>query len=429
MKHYRISRLSLGWQIFIGLIAGIICGVIFYKNQSAIVVMQSLGTIFLRLIQMIVMPIVISCLTVGIANIGDFHKLGRIGGKTIIYFEVLTTIAIIVGLIVANLAHPGSFIDIKSLHATDISKYMATAKAAKGHTGFWDQILAIIPTNIFKSISDGDMMPVIFFSVFFGLGLAAIGEQGKIVMQFLNSVSEVMFKVTNWVMKYAPIGVFGLIGMTIAEMGLKALLPLGYFVLLAYLTMIFFCVVVLGIVAKMFHLHYWKTMRAIWEEIVLAFSTASSEVTLPRLIEKSQKMGVEKGIASFVIPTGYTFNLDGSAIYQSLAAIFLAQAYGIHLTWEHQFTLLIVLMITSKGMAGVPGASLVVLLTSVSTIGVPVAGLTFIAGIDRFVDMGRTVVNVVGNSIATLVIGESEHELDREKYVKYLDSFDKKKAS
>ena len=428
MKHYRIGRLSLGWQIFIGLIAGIICGVIFYKNHSAIIVMQSLGTIFLRLIQMIVMPIVISCLTVGIANIGDIHKLGRIGGKTIIYFEVLTTIAIIVGLVVANVAHPGSFIDIKNLHATDISKYMATAKSAEGHTGFWDQILAIIPTNIFKAIAEGDMMPVIFFSVFFGLGLAAIGEEGKIVVNFLNSVSEVMFKVTNWVMKYAPIGVFGLIGMTIAEMGLKALLPLGYFVLLAYLTMMFFCVVVLGIVAKMFHLHYWKTMRAIWEEIVLAFSTASSEVTLPRLIEKSQKMGVEKGIASFVIPTGYTFNLDGSAIYQSLAAIFLAQAYGIHLTWEHQFTLLIVLMITSKGMAGVPGASFVVLLASVSTIGVPVAGLTFIAGIDRFVDMGRTVVNVIGNSIATLVIGESEKALDREKYVAYLDSFDKKKA-
>lgn len=422
MKHYRLSRLSLGWQIMIGLIAGIIVGAMFYKNQAAITILQSLGTIFLRMIQMIVMPIVISCLTVGIANIGDIKKLGRIGGKTLIYFEVLTTIAIILGLIVGNLAHPGSFIDIHKLQATSISSYMASAKTAS-HTGFWDTLLAIIPTNIFKSIADGDMMPVIFFCVFFGLGLAAIGEQAKPVINFLNTVAEVMFKVTNWVMKYAPIGVFGLIGMTIAQMGLSALLPLGYFILIAYLTMAFFCVVVLGIVAKIFHLHYWKTMKVIASEIILAFSTASSEVTLPRLIDKTQKMGVEQGITSFVIPTGYTFNLDGSAIYQSLAALFLAQAYGLHLTWAHQFTLLVVLMITSKGMAGVPGASFVVLLASVSTIGVPVAGLTFIAGIDRFVDMGRTAVNVVGNSIATLVIGESEKALDRNKYEHYLDNY------
>ena len=422
MKHYRIGRLSLGWQIFIGLIAGIIVGSLFYKNSSAITVMQSLGTIFLRMIQMIVMPIVISCLTVGIANIGDIKKLGRIGGKTLIYFEVLTTIAIILGLIVGNLAHPGSFIDIHKLQSTSISSYMARAKTAS-HNGFWSIVLSIIPTNFFKSVADGDMMPVIFFCVFFGLGLAAIGEQAKPVIDLLNSVAEVMFKVTGWVMKYAPIGVFGLIGMTIAEMGLSALLPLGYFILIAYLTMIIFCVVVLGIVAKIFHLKYWKTMRVILDEIILAFSTASSEVTLPRLIDKTQKMGVEKGITSFVIPTGYTFNLDGSAIYQSIAALFLAQAYGLHLSWEHQFALLVVLMITSKGMAGVPGASFVVLLASVSTIGVPVAGLTFIAGIDRFVDMGRTVVNVVGNSIATLVIGESEGALDHEKYDHYLDSY------
>lgn len=424
MKKYRIGRLSLGWQILIGMVAGIIVGTIFYKNSTAITVLQSLGTIFLKMIQMIVMPIVISCLTVGIANIGDIKKLGRIGGKTLIYFELLTTVAIILGLIIGNLTHPGTFIDIHKLQATSISSYLSSAKSAS-HTGFWDIVLSIIPTNIFKSIAAGDMMPVIFFCVFFGLGLAAIGEQAKPVVDVLNAVAEVMFKVTSWVMKYAPIGVFGLIGMTIAQMGLSALLPLGYFILIAYATMLIFCVVVLGIVAKIFHLRFFATMRVIMDEIILAFSTASSEVTLPRLIDKTQKMGVEKGITSFVIPTGYTFNLDGSAIYQSLAALFLAQAYGLHLTWEHQITLLIVLMITSKGMAGVPGASFVVLLASVSTIGVPVAGLTFIAGIDRFVDMGRTVVNVVGNSIATLVIGESEHALDRDMYNHYLDTYKK----
>lgn len=422
MKNYHFPRLSLGWQIVVGLILGIIVGAVGYHNQMAIKVMGNLGTIFLRLIQMIVMPIVVSCLTVGIANIGDLHKLGRIGGKTLIYFEVLTTIAIVLGLVVGNLTHPGTFINIHNLQGSDISKYMATAKTA-AHTGIWDTILGIIPTNIFKSLADGEMMPVIFFSVFFGLGIAAIGERGQVITDFLNGVAEVMFKVTNWVMKFAPVGVFGLIGMTVAEMGLDALLPLGYFILIAYLTMLLFCVVVLGLVARIFHLHYWQTMRAILDEIILAFSTASSEATLPRLMEKTQKMGVDQGIASFVIPTGYTFNLDGSAIYQSLAALFLAQAYGIHLTWEHQLTLLVVLMITSKGMAGVPGASFVVLLASVSTIGVPVAGLTFIAGIDRFVDMGRTAVNVVGNSIATLVIGASEKALNRQQYDQYLQTY------
>lgn len=428
MKRYRFGRLSMGWQIMIGLALGIICGLIFYQNKGAITVMQSLGTIFIRLIQMIVMPIVVSCLTVGIANIGDIKKLGRIGGKTLIYFEVLTTIALILGIIMANITHPGSFIDIHKLHATDISQYMSTAKSAEHNSGFWPLILSIIPTNIFKSMSDGDMMPVILFSVLFGLGIAAVGEKAKILIDVLNAVSEVMFKVTNWVMKFAPIGVFGLIGMTIAEMGISALLPLGLFIVIAYVTMLIFIIVVLGITAHIFHLRYWKTMRAILDEIVLAFTTASSEVTLPRLMKKTHEMGVSKGITAFVIPTGYTFNLDGSAIYQSLAAIFLAQAYGLHLSISHQITLLVVLMITSKGMAGVPGASFVVLLASVSTIGVPMAGLTFIAGIDRFVDMGRTAVNVVGNSIATLVIGESEGALDREKYNAYLDNYGKEKA-
>lgn len=428
MKRYRFGRLSMGWQIMIGLALGIICGLIFYQNKGAITVMQSLGTIFIRLIQMIVMPIVVSCLTVGIANIGDIRKLGRIGGKTLIYFEVLTTIALILGIVMANITHPGSFIDIHKLHATDISQYMSTAKSAEHNSGFWPLILSIIPTNIFKSMSDGDMMPVILFSVLFGLGIAAVGEKAKILIDVLNAVSEVMFKVTNWVMKFAPIGVFGLIGMTIAEMGISALLPLGLFIVIAYVTMLIFIIVVLGITAHIFHLRYWKTMRAILDEIVLAFTTASSEVTLPRLMKKTHEMGVSKGITAFVIPTGYTFNLDGSAIYQSLAAIFLAQAYGLHLSISHQITLLVVLMITSKGMAGVPGASFVVLLASVSTIGVPMAGLTFIAGIDRFVDMGRTAVNVVGNSIATLVIGESEGALDREKYNAYLDNYGKEKT-
>ncbi len=237
-----------------------------------------------------------------------------------------------------------------------------------------------------------------------------------------------MFKVTNWVMHIAPIGVCALIGVTVAQMGLAALAPLGYFIVLAYATMIVFILVVMGLVARVVHLNIFTLLKVIKDEVILAFSTASSEAALPKIIDKMDKFGVSQGIVSFVIPTGYTFNLDGSAIYQSLAALFLAQAYHIHLSIGQQITLLVVLMITSKGMAGVPGASFVVLLATISTIGVPMAGLTFIAGIDRLVDMGRTAVNVVGNSLASVVIAKSEKEFDEAQSKELAASFDRKKS-
>ncbi|MGQ2283040.1 cation:dicarboxylate symporter family transporter [Apilactobacillus kunkeei] len=418
MKKFKIT---LGWQILIGLILGIILGLVFYKNATAITAMQSVGTMFIRLIQMIVVPIVVSCLTVGIANIGDIHKLGRIGGKTILYFEIMTTIAIVLGLVVGNVFHPGDFINVHSLHATDITQYMTTAKTAN-HTGIWGTLINLIPVNVFNSIASGDMMPIIVFSVFFGLGTAAVGEKGKIIVDFLNAVSQVMFKITGWIMKLSPIGVCALIGVTLAELGVSALAPLSYFVLLTYLTMIVFVLVVMGLAARIFGFKITDLLKVVKEEAVLAFSTASSEAALPRSIDKMTKFGVSPSIVSFVIPTGYTFNLDGSAIYQSLAALFLAQAYGIHLSIGQQLTLLVALMITSKGMAGVPGASFVVLLATVSTVGIPVSGLTFIAGIDRFIDMARTAVNVIGNSLATVIIGKSEKEFDPAKEEKYLKS-------
>ncbi|KRL79923.1 Na+ H+-dicarboxylate symporter [Secundilactobacillus paracollinoides DSM 15502 = JCM 11969] len=428
MKRYRRYRLTLGWQILIGLVLGIILGVVFYQNKTAITAMQNIGTMFISLIQMIVLPIVVSCLTVGIANMGDIKKLGRIGGKTLIYFELMTTVAIILGLVVANIFHPGDFINIHSLHSQDISQYVHTANQAKHNSGLWSTIMGIIPTNIFSSLSTGDMMPVIFFSVFFGLGTAAIGKQGQIIIDFLQAISEVMFKVTNWVMHVAPIGVCALIGVTVAQMGLSALAPLGYFIVLAYATMLVFILVVMGLVARAVHLNIFTLLKVIKDEVILAFSTASSEAALPKIIDKMDKFGVSQGIVSFVIPTGYTFNLDGSAIYQSLAALFLAQAYHIHLSIGQQITLLVVLMITSKGMAGVPGASFVVLLATISTIGVPMAGLTFIAGIDRLVDMGRTAVNVVGNSLASVVIAKSEKEFDEDQSKQFAATFDHKKT-
>lgn len=280
--------------------------------------------------------------------------------------------------------------------------------------------MSIVPTNIFSALSKGEMLPIIFFCVLLGLGIASIGDKGQIIIDFLNAIAAVMFKITNWVMHFAPFGVAGLIGSTIAKLGISSLKPLILFIALAYLTMLIFIFVVLGITSRIFKLRIVDQLKAVKEELVLAFTTASSEVTLPSLIQKTQKLGVSKSIASFVIPTGYTFNLDGSAIYQALAAIFMAQAYHIHLSIAQQLTLLVTLMITSKGMAGVPGASFIVLMTSVTAIGVPVSGLALIAGIDRLVDMGRTVVNVIGNVTATLVIGKSENEFDRAKHDSYI---------
>lgn len=422
MQRQRFFRVSLGWQIIIGLILGIILGQVFYQNKVAIQVMQNIGTMFISMIQMIVLPIVISCLTVGIANMGDIKKLGRIGLKTLIYFEIMTTLAIIIGIVVANVTHPGTYIDIHTLKGSDISQYTATAKTAK-HSGIWSILMSIIPTNIFESLGKGDMLPIIFFSVLFGLGTASIGKQGKIITEVLNAVANVMFKVTNWVMRLAPIGVCALIGVTVGEMGFNSLKPLGLFILIAYATMAFFVFVVMAAVGHLFHVRFYELFRIIENEVTLAFTTASSEAALPKMMEKMQDYGSSKGIVSFVIPTGYTFNLDGSAIYQSLAALFLAQAYNIHLTIGQQITLVVVLMLTSKGMAGVPGASFVVLLATVSTIGVPMQGLTFIAGIDRLVDMGRTAVNVVGNSLATVIIAKSEKEFDEDKREKYVASY------
>ncbi|KAA8455321.1 dicarboxylate/amino acid:cation symporter [Weissella paramesenteroides] len=412
-------NIGLGWRIVFGLIIGIVLGVLFFKNKMAITAMQNIGTMFIGLIQMIVLPIVVSSLTVGIAKMGDIRKLGRVGLKTLIYFEILSTIAIVLGMIAGNVFEPGTHVNVHNLQATNISSYLSTAKSASSG-GIWSTVMDVVPTNFFASLADSKMLQVIVFSVFFGLGTAAIGQKGQIIIDVLDAVAEVMFKVTNWVMQLAPIGVGALIGATVAQMGLNSLKSLGYFIFVAYLTMIIFMIVVLGGVLKIYNVNILNLFKVLRDEMILAFTTASSEATLPRIVSKMEKFGVSQGIVSFVVPTGYSFNLDGSAIYQAIGALFMAQAYNIHLSVMQQLTLLVVLMITSKGMAGVPGASFVVLLATVSSIGVPAQGLAFIAGVDRLIDMGRTVVNVVGNSTASIVISKSEKDFDEKKNITYL---------
>ncbi|MDM5214922.1 cation:dicarboxylase symporter family transporter [Peribacillus sp. NJ4] len=404
-------KLSLASQIFIGLILGIIVGAIFYGNETAQNFLQPFGDIFLRMIKMIVVPIIVSSLIVAVAGVGDLKSVGKLGAKSISYFVVVTMIAIAVGLISANIIQPGVGVNMDKLEQTDISTYVDTAET-KQHESFVDTIVHIVPSNPVKAMVEGDMLAIIFFSVLFGLSIAAIGEKGKPVFRFFQGTAEGMFYLTNMVMKFAPIGVFALIGVTISKFGLESLIPLGKLALSVYGTMIFFVVVILGLIAKFVGFNIFKLIKLLKEELILAFSTASSEAVLPKIMEKMEKAGCPKHIATFVIPTGYSFNLDGSTLYQALAAIFIAQMYGIDLSMYEQITLMLVLMITSKGIAGVPGVSFVVLLATLGTVGIPIEGLAFIAGIDRILDMGRTVVNVIGNSLAAIVISKWEGQFN-----------------
>ncbi len=419
-----MKKFGLAFQILFGLLLGIIVGAIFYGNPTIESYLKPAGDIFIRLIKMIVVPIVVSSLIVGVAGVGDIKKLGRLGGKTLLYFEIVTTIAIIFGLIIANVFHPGAGVDMAGLAKSDITKYVEATKTVTSHS-FADTFVNIVPNNIFQSLAAGDMLAIIFFSVLFGLGVAAIGDKGKPVLSFFQGVAESMFWVTNQIMKFAPIGVFGLIGVTVSKFGVGSLLPLGKLVIAVYVGMFLFVVIVLGLIAKLCGTSLWAIIRILKDELILAYSTASSETALPKMMEKMEKFGVPKAITSFVVPIGYSFNLDGSTLYQAIAALFIAQMYGIHMSISSQIMLMLVLMLTSKGIAGVPGASFVVLLATLGSVGIPLEGLAFIAGIDRILDMARTVVNVIGNSMAAVVMAKWEGQYDKSKGKQYLESVKK----
>ncbi|MFD1706093.1 cation:dicarboxylate symporter family transporter [Siminovitchia sediminis] len=402
-------KFTLATQILVGLVLGIIVGAIFYGNPAVETYLQPIGTMFINMIKMIVVPIIISTLIVGVAGTGDLKQLGKLGGKTLLYFEIVTTIAIIVGLMAANIFKPGAGLDMSSLSKGNIDQYVQTTEQVQNEShGILDIIVNIVPSNIIQSMAEGDMLPIIFFSVLFGLGIAAIGEKGKPVLSFFEGVADAMFWVTNLIMKFAPFGVFALIGVTVSKFGLESLIPLGKLMVLVYATMLFFIVVVLGGIAKIVGTNVFHIIKVLKNELLLAYSTSSSETVLPKVMEKMQRFGCPKDIVSFVVPTGYSFNLDGSTLYQALAALFIAQIYGIDLSIADQITLVLVLMVTSKGIAGVPGVSFVVLLATLGTVGIPLEGLAFIAGIDRLLDMARTVVNVVGNALATVVMSKWE---------------------
>ncbi|MHA3049431.1 glutamate/aspartate:proton symporter GltP [Acinetobacter sp. ANC 4639] len=423
-------KISLAWQILIALILGIVVGTILHNQpdiQQNVVnnFLKPAGQIFINLIKMIVVPIVISTLILGIAGVGDSKKLGILGVKTIVYFEIITTIAIVVGILCANVFHPGTGVDMSLLHKVDISQYEHTTEEVKSQShGLMQTILSLIPSNIFSAMASGQMLPIIFFSVMFGIGLAALPVETKQpLLNVLKAVSESMFKVTHMIMLYAPVGVFALITATVATFGFASLVPLAKLVILVYGAILFFGLGVLGLVAKICGLNIFTLIKILKDELILAYSTASSETVLPRIMEKMEAYGAPKAISSFVVPTGYSFNLDGSTLYQSIAAIFIAQLYGKDLSIAQEIVLVLTLMVTSKGIAGVPGVSFVVLLATLGSVGIPLEGLAFIAGVDRILDMARTALNVVGNALAVLVISKWQKQFDEDKAKAYEASY------
>lgn len=420
------KKISLPTQVIIALVLGVIAGLLLYGQDDVANYIKPFGDVFLNLIKMIIIPIVFCSLALSISNLGDSKKVGSYGWKAILYFEIITTIAIGLGLIIGNLFKPGSGLDPDKLPKGDITKYQSSAHSAEQATTYGnhliDTLVHIVPTNLFESMAKGELLPIIFFAVFFGLGLAAIGEKAEPVKGFLNGTLEAVFWMINKILKLAPIGVFAFICTTVMTFGASALIPLFKLLVVVVFAMVFFVIVVLGIVARMVGISIFSIMKILKSELLLAFSTSSSEAVLPIMMKKMERFGSPKDVTSFVIPIGYSFNLDGSALYQSIAALFVAQMYDMHLSLTEQLVLMATLMIASKGMAGVPGVSIVVLLTTLSSMNIPAQGIALIIGIDRLLDMVRTCVNVIGNALSTVVIAKWENVYDKEKGQNYLNS-------
>lgn len=394
---------NLVTQIFLGMLLGIIIGHFWSDVGSSF---KILSDIFLRLIKMIIAPLVFAVLVVGVAKVGDFKSVGRIGLKTILYFTFATLIALGLGLIIVNLFEPGKMmsLELPALNAeTGITATKPDSKSIISH---------IIPDSIVAVMASNEILPIVVFSLFFGIACASLGEKGKIVVSFFDSVSHIMFKVTNYVMAFAPLGVFGAIAAVVAVQGLGVLKGYLYLIGCFYGGLLFFVFVVLLLIALSIRIPFFKLLGFIKEPILLAFSTASSEAAMPKTIEALEKFGCPNRIVSFVLPLGYSFNLDGSIMYMTFATVFIAQAYGIDMSAGDQVKMMLILLVTSKGMAGIPRASLVVIAGMLATFNIPVEGLLLLLGIDQILDMGRSATNVVGNAVATAVVSKWENELD-----------------
>ena len=415
---------SLYVQVILGIVVGILCGVFF---PDFAIKLKPLGDGFIKLIKMVIAPLIFSSIVIGIAGMQDVKKVGKIGLTSIIYFEIMTTIALIIGLIFVNLIQPGTGmnVDPASLDPNAVSQYV---KQSEEHKTLMDFILSIIPDNVIAAVASDNLLQVLVFAVLFGIGLTKIGHRhAEPVINVLQSFLKAIFAVIKMIMYLAPIGAMGAMGFTIGKYGLEALSSLGMLMVSFYLTCIIFIVVVIGAVLHFYvKVSIFKLLKYIKEELLIVLGTSSSESALPGLMQKLEDAGCSKPIVGLVIPTGYSFNLDGTCIYLTMAAVFISQALNMHLSLEQEIVLLLVLLLTSKGAAGVTGSGFVTLAATLPVVGhVPVEAVGLILGIDRFMSEARALTNIVGNAAATLVVAKYEKGLDEVQLKQTLESSDK----
>jgi aerobic C4-dicarboxylate transport protein len=374
--------------------------------------MKPVGDTFVNLVRMIITPIIFLTVVSGMAGMRDMKAVGRVGGKALLYFEVVTTFAIAIGLVVVNLTRPGAGLDASALAKGDVSKYAAAGESMR----FVDIVTHVVPSSVVGAFAEGEVLQVVFFSVLFGAALSGVGEPARGIVRGLESLSRVFFRLTAIIMKVAPIGAFGAMAYTIGNFGVRALLPLGRLMLDVYVTMALFIFVVLNVIARLSGFSLRKLLAHIKEEILLVLGTSSSEAALPTLIAKLEAYGCDRSVVGLVVPAGYSFNLDGTSIYLAMATLFIAQAMRVDLSLGQQLSVLAVLMVTSKGAAGVTGSGFIVLASTLSAMRVvPVEGIALVLGVDRFMSEARAITNIIGNAVATVVIARNEGAFDEAK--------------
>lgn len=404
-----MKRIPLVWQIIAGLLLGVLVGWYFnthLQNQVWVSteILKPLGDIFIKMMKMVVVPIVFCCMILGIAGGGDNKSFGRMGAKSLIYFFAITSLAIVMGLVFANVFEPGKGTEIAGIAHSGTST--VTMEPSKGALIILQNI---VPDNVIVAMSEAKLLSVLFFAVLLGMALNALPKtRSAPVIAVIQGLSDAMFKVVSFVMAYAPIGVFGMIGATVATFGFASLLPLLKLIGVVYLALITFALVFLGGICYLIGENVFKLIKYFRDELILAFSSAASAAVMPQLIRKLEAYGVPRRIVSFVVPVGYAFNLDGASIFLGVATIFIAQLYGIELSLTQQILLVVTMVLTSKGAAGVPGFAIIILSATLASAGLPLEGVALIAGIFRIIDSGTTTLNVLGNAIAPLVIAKWE---------------------
>jgi aerobic C4-dicarboxylate transport protein len=402
--------LTLWGQVVIAVVVAVIFG--HYYPQSAIK-MKPLGDGFIRLITMVITVVIFCTVVTGIAGMENLKKVGRIGGKALLYFEIVSTLALLTGMVVGNITHPGSGfnINVATLDAKSVESYAGASKQLTVP----EFLMNIIPTTMVDAFAKGNILQVLLVAVLFGFALSLAGQKARPVTEFVEALTSVVFKIINMMMWTAPIGAFGAMAFTVGQYGIKSLGPLAKLIAVFYTTSILFVLVVFGLIAWFAGFNIIKFLLYIKEEIIVVLATSSSDPALPTLMAKMEKLGCSKSLVGLVVPTGYTFNTDGSSLYMTMAALFVAQATNIHLTVGQQLTIFGVAVLTSKGASGVSGAAFIALVATLMVVPtIPVAGMALVVGIDRFMSMFRAVVNMIGNGVATVVVARWEHELDRD---------------